>query len=116
MPPPDTPDNVDDMVCVRPSDIIEEDGGTDEEVMVCDRPGGGAAPKMLEKAASRWKLLGAEGPYWFCRGGGILSCWYSAISCLWYAKQRRDGSLAKPVHQKNRVSTDSRFPRFPRPA
>jgi len=29
-------------------------GGATEEVMVCDRPGGGAAPKMFEKAASRW--------------------------------------------------------------
>lgn len=28
--------------------------------MVCERPGGGAAPKMFEKAASRW--LFDEGP------------------------------------------------------
>ena len=43
---------VDDMVWVRPSEYIE--GGGTDEVIVCDRPGGGAAPKMLEKAASRW--------------------------------------------------------------
>lgn len=49
----ETADTVDDMVWVRPSDT-REGGWTD--VMVCDRPGGGAAPKMLEKAASRWKL------------------------------------------------------------
>lgn len=42
---------VEDMVCVRPSEGIM--GGGTFEVMVCDRPGG-AAPKMLEKAASRW--------------------------------------------------------------
>jgi hypothetical protein len=71
----DTPDMVDDMVCVRPSDIIE--GGGTDDVIVCDRPGGGAAPKMLEKAASRWKLFGL--PYWSRRGGGTRSCWYSAI-------------------------------------
>lgn len=44
-------DVFDDMVWVRPSEYI--DGGGTEEVIVCDRPGGGAAPKMLEKAASR---------------------------------------------------------------
>lgn len=43
---------VEDMVCVLPSGGIIWGGGT-FEVMVCDRPGG-AAPKMLEKAASRW--------------------------------------------------------------
>lgn len=64
-------ETLDDMVCVR--SLCIRDGGGTEEVMVCDRPGGGAAPKMLEKAASRWKLL-AE-PYWFGRGGGIRSCW-----------------------------------------
>lgn len=68
---PDMLEVVEDMVFVRPSDIIE--GGDMEEFMVCDRPGGGAAPKMLEKAASRWKLL--DDPYWFPRGGGIRSCW-----------------------------------------
>lgn len=46
------PPDVDDMVWVRPSLWLIIGGGT-EEVMVCDRPGGGAAPKMLEKAASR---------------------------------------------------------------
>lgn len=29
----------------------------DDDVMVCDRPGPGTAPNMLEKAASRWKSL-----------------------------------------------------------
>lgn len=53
-----------DMVCVRPSCI--SDGGPTDEVMVCDRPGGGAAPNMLEKAASRpsrWYVLGLADPY-----------------------------------------------------
>jgi hypothetical protein len=44
--------DMDDMVWVRPS--IMGGGMPDDEVMVCDLPGGGAAPKMLEKAASRW--------------------------------------------------------------
>lgn len=39
------------MVDVRPGCIVP--GGIEEDVMVCDRPGGGAAPKMLEKAVSR---------------------------------------------------------------
>jgi hypothetical protein len=43
------PDMPDDMVCVLPWCI---GGGIDEDVMVWERPGGGAAPKMLEKAAS----------------------------------------------------------------
>jgi hypothetical protein len=43
---------VDVMVWVRPGCI--NSGGWTDEVMVCERPGGGAAPKMLEKAASRW--------------------------------------------------------------
>ena len=46
------PEVADDMVWVRPCCIIS--AGWMLEVMVCDRPGGGAAPKMLEKAASRW--------------------------------------------------------------
>jgi len=68
---PDIPDMVDDMVWVRPSDIM--DGGDTEEFIVCDRPGGGAAPKILEKAASRWKLLLEA----YCppRWGGMRSCW-----------------------------------------
>lgn len=47
----DMPDVEDDMVWVRPSCMNW--GGATDEVMVCERPGGGAAPKMLEKAASR---------------------------------------------------------------
>ena len=43
---------MDDIVWVRLSWVM--DGGIEEEVMVWDRPGGGFAPKMLEKAASRW--------------------------------------------------------------
>lgn len=39
------------IVCVRPWEIILP-GGTIDEFIVCDRPGG-AAPKMLENAASR---------------------------------------------------------------
>lgn len=35
-----------DMVWVRSECIIC--GGTEEEVMVCDRPGPGGEPKMLE--------------------------------------------------------------------
>lgn len=41
----------DDMVCARSWDM-----GAGVEVIVCVRPGGGSAPKMDEKAASRWKL------------------------------------------------------------
>lgn len=43
---------VEDMVLVRPSWL--NCGGATDEVMVCERPGGGAAPKMFENAASRW--------------------------------------------------------------
>ena len=50
------PDIVEDMVCVRDESCCIIWGGRTEEVIVWDRPGGGAAPKMLEKAASRWKL------------------------------------------------------------
>lgn len=42
---------MEDIVWVRSECIIW--GGTEEEVMVWDRPGPGAVPKMLEKAASR---------------------------------------------------------------
>lgn len=49
----DTPDMVDDMVWVRWSLWIGETEEV-ELVIVWERPGGGAAPKMLEKAASRW--------------------------------------------------------------
>lgn len=31
-------------------------GGVTDEFIVCERPGGGAAPKMFEKAASRSKF------------------------------------------------------------
>lgn len=48
----DTPDTVDDMVWVRWSLCIGETGEV-ELVIVWERPGGGAEPKMLEKAASR---------------------------------------------------------------
>lgn len=36
--------------------VFERSGDTtvDSEVIVCDRPGGGAAPKIFEKAASLW--------------------------------------------------------------
>lgn len=40
----------DDIVCVLPWSSI---GGTEDDVMVWDLPGGGAAPKMFENAASR---------------------------------------------------------------
>lgn len=39
----------DDMVFERSGDTT-----VDSEVIVCDRPGGGAAPKIFEKAASLW--------------------------------------------------------------
>lgn len=43
-----------DIVCVRPSCCwTTRGGGTEDEVMVWDRPEGGP-PNMLEKAASRW--------------------------------------------------------------
>lgn len=38
-------EDIEDMVWVRSECIIG--GGCDEEVMVCDRPGPGEAPKML---------------------------------------------------------------------
>jgi hypothetical protein len=44
-----------DMVWVLCSGCIicgTDDG--DDEVIVCERPGGGAAPKIFENAASRW--------------------------------------------------------------
>jgi hypothetical protein len=51
---------VEDMVCVLPSGDIMGGGATEDFIVcerpplgVCDRPGG-AEPKMLEKAASRW--------------------------------------------------------------
>lgn len=40
------PEAVDDMVWVLPWSIME--GTVEEEVIVWDRPGGGAAPKILE--------------------------------------------------------------------
>jgi hypothetical protein len=40
------PEAVDDIVCVLPWSIME--GAVEDDVIVCDRPGGGAAPKMLE--------------------------------------------------------------------
>lgn len=54
----DMPDMVEDIVEVLPSCCMGRDEGMspEEDVMVCERPGGGAAPKMLEKAASRWLL------------------------------------------------------------
>lgn len=50
---------VEDIVAVLMSCCIARAGGIspEEDVIVCERPDGGA-PKMLEKAASRW-LLGA---------------------------------------------------------
>jgi hypothetical protein len=45
------------MVAVRPYCILL--GGATDEVIVCERPGGGAAPKMFEKAASRLLFGGA---------------------------------------------------------
>lgn len=42
---------MEDMVCVRSECIIW--GGIEEVVIVWDRPGPGAVPKMLEYAASR---------------------------------------------------------------
>lgn len=48
------------MVCVRFGPI--DPGDATEEFIVWARPGGGAAPKMLEKAASLW-LFGAVCPY-----------------------------------------------------
>ena len=50
---PDMLDTVDDIVWVLCPGVISSGGATDE-VIVWDRPGGGAAPKMFEKAASRW--------------------------------------------------------------
>jgi hypothetical protein len=58
-------EETDDMVCVRPSCAViggEDMPPLEVEDMVVDRPGGGADPKMLEKAASRW-LFGGGGPY-----------------------------------------------------
>jgi len=40
------------IVCVRTS-FIGVGGGDTDEFMVWERPGGGAAPKIFEKAASR---------------------------------------------------------------
>jgi hypothetical protein len=56
----DMPDMLEDMVAVRPSCGIERAAciSAEDEVIVCERPGGGAAPKMLEKAASRWLFWG----------------------------------------------------------
>lgn len=51
---------MDDIVWVLPS-CCGAAIGDDVEVMVAVRPGGGAEPKMLEKAASRWLL--EDGPY-----------------------------------------------------
>lgn len=45
------PEAVEDMVCVLSGSM---GGPGDDDVIVCDRPGGGAAPKILEYAASRW--------------------------------------------------------------
>ena len=52
---------VEDIVCVLPSGGIMGGGAMEDVIVcerpppgVCDRPGGGAEPKMLEKAASRW--------------------------------------------------------------
>jgi hypothetical protein len=45
----------------------------EDEVIVWDRPGGGAAPKMFENAASlSW--FEACPPYWFGRGGPDRPC------------------------------------------
>lgn len=53
-------DMVEDMVDVLLSCCKGRGEGVspDEDVIVWERPGGGAAPKILENAASRW-LLGA---------------------------------------------------------
>lgn len=52
--PPYDPEACELIVCVRTWFIGGAEGGGDvEEVMVWDRPGGGAAPKMFENAASR---------------------------------------------------------------
>jgi hypothetical protein len=48
----DRPSYCEPIVCVLPGGGIMLGDGL-EEVMVWERPGGGAAPKMLEKAASR---------------------------------------------------------------
>jgi len=71
-------DTVDDIVWVLCSDGII--CGTLLDDMVWDRPGGGAAPNMLEKAASRWKLFECgPPPYSLERGGPRSCCWYSAM-------------------------------------
>lgn len=49
----DRPSYCEPIVCVLPGGGIML-GDWLDEVMVWERPGGGAAPKMLEKAASRW--------------------------------------------------------------
>lgn len=46
--------------------------------MVCDLPAGGAAPKMLEKAASRCAIGGAPYPASYRAPFGLF-WWYSAI-------------------------------------
>jgi len=53
------------IVCVRFVGI--DPGGAIEEFIVWDRPGGGAAPNIFEKAASLW-LFGAVCPYSVGRG------------------------------------------------
>lgn len=46
-------DDMDDMVCVLPESNMPG-GGIEDDVIVWERPGGSAAPKILEKAASLW--------------------------------------------------------------
>lgn len=43
---------VEDIVFVRPWSGM---GGMEDPVIVWDRPGGGAPPKIFEKASSRWR-------------------------------------------------------------
>lgn len=53
-------DNCEDIVCERVGSANNSD---DWDVIVCDLPGGGAAPKISEKAASRCEAFGGCGAF-----------------------------------------------------